>query len=97
MINRREFISAVGAAGLVSSTASAREPLIKPPRLRPGDKVGLVSPATAAFGTEATTIWIDALESIGFEVVLGENYYDRHGYFAGVDAARASDINAFFS
>lgn len=96
MINRREFISAVGAAGIVSTTAGAREPLIKPPRLRPGDKVGLVSPATAAFGTEATTIWVDALESIGFEVELGENYYDRHGYFAGVDEARASDINAFF-
>jgi muramoyltetrapeptide carboxypeptidase len=55
-----------------------------------------VSPATAAFETEPTKIWIDALESLGFEVVLGDNYYERHGYFAGEDAARASDINAFF-
>lgn len=96
MINRREFISAVGAASLASTTVRADEPLIKPPRLRPGDRVGLVSPATAAFETEPTKIWVDALETLGFEVILGDNYYDRHGYFAGEDAARASDINAFF-
>ncbi len=97
MINRREFISAVGAASLVSTSSRAVETLTKPPRVRPGDKVGLVSPATAAFETEPTKIWIDALESLGFEVVLGDNYYERHGYFAGEDAARASDINKFFA
>ena len=50
MINRREFISAVGAAGIASSApaSAATLPLIKPRRVRPGDKVGLVSPATAA-------------------------------------------------
>lgn len=97
MINRREFISAIGAASLVSAPAPANERLIKPPRVRPGDRVGLVSPATAAFETEPTKIWIDALESLGLEVVLGANYYGRHGYFAGEDRMRASDINAFFS
>jgi len=96
MINRREFISTVGALSLISTSVRADENLIKPPRLRSGDRVGLVSPATAAFETESTKIWIDALESMGFEVVLGDNYYDRHGYFAGEDAARADDINAFF-
>jgi muramoyltetrapeptide carboxypeptidase len=98
MINRREFLSAVGAAGLATATspASAKEVLIKPPRVRPGDRVGLVSPATAAFGTESTRIWVDALESLGLEVILGDHYFDQHGYFAGEDEARASDINAFF-
>jgi muramoyltetrapeptide carboxypeptidase len=98
MINRREFMSAVGAAGLVSASIPGRtsETLIKPPRVRTGDRVGLVSPATAAFETGQTTIWAEALESLGLEVVLGENYYGQHGYFAGEDAARASDINAFF-
>jgi len=96
MINRREFLSAVGAASIVPSTGSAAAPLVKPPRVRPGDRVGLVSPATAAFETEGTKIWVDALESLGLEVVLGDHYFDRHGYFAGDDEARASDINAFF-
>lgn len=97
MINRREFISAVGAVSLAPATTDAALPLIKPARVRPGDRVGLVSPATAAFETEPTKIWIDALESMGLEVILGDNYYARHGYFAGEDEARASDINAFFA
>ena len=97
MINRREFISAVGAASLTPVKVEASLPLIKPPRVRPGDRVGLVSPATAAFETEPTRIWIDALESLSLEVILGDNYYARHGYFAGEDEARASDINAFFA
>jgi muramoyltetrapeptide carboxypeptidase len=96
MINRREFISAVGAVSLAPTSARAQVPLIKPPRIRPGDTVGLVSPATAAFETEGTKIWVDALESLGLEVMLGEHYFDRHGYFAGDDQARADDINAFF-
>lgn len=96
-INRREFISAVGAVSLAPPIVGAEHPLIKPPRLRPGDRVGLVSPATAAFETEQTKIWVDALESLGFEVVLGDNYYDRHGYFAGEDDARAGDINQLFA
>jgi muramoyltetrapeptide carboxypeptidase len=97
MINRREFISAVGAVSLAPTAPAAEIPLIKPPRIRPGDRVGLVSPATAAWETEGTKIWIDALESLGLEVILGDNYYGRHGYFAGDDEARASDINAFFA
>jgi len=96
MINRREFISAVGALGIAGRSANAATAVVKPPRVRTGDRVGLVSPATAAFETEQTKIWVDALESLGLEVVLGDHYFDRHGYFAGNDAARASDINAFF-
>lgn len=96
MINRREFISAVGALSLAPKPVAAEQSLIKPPRVRPGDAVGLVSPATAAWETEQTKIWVDALESLGLEVVLGDNYFERHGYFAGDDEARASDINAMF-
>jgi muramoyltetrapeptide carboxypeptidase len=95
MIDRRDFIFAAAASGLAFA-ANGRERLIKPPRVRPGDKVGLVNPATAAFDTQTIEIMVDALESLGLEVELGANYYDRHGYFAGVDEARASDINGFY-
>lgn len=97
MLNRREFISAVGAVSLATPVVRAQSQIIKPPRLHPGDRVGLVSPATAAFETEQTRIWVDALESLGFEVVLGDNYFKRHGYFAGEDKTRASDINQLFA
>jgi len=95
MINRRQFISTVGALGLSSSTY-AQNSLIKPERIRPGDRVGLVNPATAAFESEPIEIMTDALESLGLDVVLGNNYYNRHGYFAGTDADRASDLNTLF-
>lgn len=96
MINRREFLTAAAAAGLHGS-AFAQRGLIKPDRLRPGDTVGLVSPATAAFETQPIEILQEALESLGFHVRLGENFYGRHGYFAGEDEARANDVNTFFA
>ena len=95
LIDRRQFVSSLAAYSLIANSAAA-EQLIKPERLRPGDKVGLVRPATAAFVKEPVEIMVDALESMGFEVVLGENYFDRHGYLGGIDADRAADINHFF-
>lgn len=95
MIDRRQFLAAAGAMGLMGAVG-AQQRLIKPPRVATGDKVGLVSPATAAFETMPIEIMVESLETFGFEVQLGENFYDRHGYLAGRDEARASDINAFF-
>ncbi|NOX68346.1 MAG: LD-carboxypeptidase [Gammaproteobacteria bacterium] len=95
MLDRREFIGAIGVSGLaLNAVAGGR--IVKPERIRPGDKVGLVNPATAAFETQPIEIMVEALESLGLHVELGDNYYDRHGYFAGDDDARASDINTFF-
>ncbi|MDX1480381.1 MAG: LD-carboxypeptidase [Woeseiaceae bacterium] len=94
-MDRRQFLASTVAAGL-SAAAFSQPGLIKPPRVRRGDKVGLVSPATAAFERAPESIRMDALEALGLEVVPGEHYFDRYGYFAGEDEARASDINAFF-
>ncbi len=96
MLDRRQFIAASTALA-VTGTAQGQRGLLKPPRVRPGDRVGLVSPATAAFETAPIEIMQEALESLGLSVVLGDNFYARHGYFAGEDRARADDINAFFA
>ena len=94
-MDRRQFVIATAAAGLAPA-AFSQAALTRPPRLRRGDKVGLASPATAAFRREPEAIRKEALEALGFEVVYGEHYFDRFGYFGGEDEARASDINAFF-
>jgi len=95
MLDRREFMAAIGISGLaLNAIAGGR--IVKPERVRPGDKVGLVNPATAAFETQPIEIMVEALESLGLQVELGKNYYDRHGYFAGDDETRASDLNEFF-
>ena len=98
-ITRRTALGLLGAAVSVPPGASgAREQrLIRPPRIRPGDVFGLVSPATAAFETDPTEIFADAFRAVGLEPRLGSNYYRRRGYFAGSDAERAADIMEFFA
>jgi muramoyltetrapeptide carboxypeptidase len=90
----------LGSVGAVTLGAAARveaAPLIKPPRLQPGDTIGLVNPATAAFETMPIDILNESLEALGLRVVHGESYFDRRGYFAGTDEDRAADINRFFA
>ncbi|QDV06676.1 putative murein peptide carboxypeptidase [Planctomycetes bacterium Poly30] len=73
----------------------AAKRLIRPAGLKPGDRVGLVNPATAAFDTISIDIAQDALRSLGLVPVLSEHYFDRRGYFAGTDEHRAADIMRF--
>ncbi|MEM9384342.1 MAG: LD-carboxypeptidase [Pseudomonadota bacterium] len=99
-MQRRQFLATAASAlawASVGAVTPPRRPLIKAPPLRVGDRVGLVNPATAAFKRAPIEIMQEALESLGLEVVLGEHFYDRLGYFAGEDEARASDINGFFA
>ncbi|MFZ8984735.1 MAG: S66 peptidase family protein [Steroidobacteraceae bacterium] len=98
MIRRRDFLAALAAAGLARpGIAAMGSSLIRPPRVRPGDKIVLVSPATAAFETQPMEIMADAFRTLDLEVTLGGNFYQRYGYFAGTDAERAADINAAFA
>lgn len=99
MHRRQLLFSTIAALASASTSGTApmpRGPLIKPPRVQVGDRVGLVSPATAAFERYPIEIMREALESLGLEVVFGEHFFDRFGYFAGDDDARAADINSFF-
>jgi muramoyltetrapeptide carboxypeptidase len=97
---RRDFVAGGVAAGLLSlasAPAAKRRPILKPPRLRPGDRVGMINPARAAFRSEPVEIQAEALEAVGLVPVKGENFYKRHGYLAGTDEERAADINTFFA
>lgn len=107
MIDRRSFnrllsFGAVAAALPQASPAAApaRRPspkLVKPRRLKEGDTVGLVLPASAALERDEVAFAREQLEAAGFKVRLGRHVYDKHGYFAGRDADRAADINAMFA
>ncbi|HEY2950915.1 MAG TPA: LD-carboxypeptidase [Micromonosporaceae bacterium] len=69
---------------------------VRPPALRPGDSVMLVSPSgptrpeRVARGVELLTGW-------GLGVTLAPHAYAQEGYLAGGDALRAADLNAAFS
>ncbi|MGW3607865.1 S66 peptidase family protein [Micromonospora sp. NPDC005161] len=70
--------------------------VIRPPALRPGDTVLLVSPSgptspqRVARGVELLTGW-------GLRPVPAPNAYARQGYLAGADELRAADLNAAFA
>ena len=72
-------------------------PLIRPRRLAPGQTIGIVAPSAAPNEPERIRFAIETVESLGFKVRTGPHLYDREGYLAGADAARADDLNAMFA
>ena len=66
----------------------------KPRRLREGDAVAVVAPASSWENRSELLRGVAGLEAWGLEVVLGEHVNDRHGYMAGRDADRAADLHA---
>lgn len=71
-------------------------PVVKPPRLRKGDTVGLVAPAGFISDNhlERST---KNLEELGFRVKYTDRLFARHGYFAGDDETRARDLESMFA
>jgi muramoyltetrapeptide carboxypeptidase len=70
---------------------------IRPRRLAPGQTVGLIAPSSSPNEPEHIRFAIEILESMGFRVRPGAHLFDRDGYLAGADDARASDVNAMFA
>jgi muramoyltetrapeptide carboxypeptidase len=73
---------------------SRDEPARKPRRLREGDLVGVVAPASSWENRSELLRGVAALEAWGLRVKLGPHANDRHGYMAGRDKDRAADLNA---
>lgn len=95
---------ALGATASLPSGAGATRPegwgprleLVRPPRLRPGDTVGLVNPAGATWSPLDVDIVRETFEALGLKVRVGGHVLDRHGYLAGRDQDRADDVNRMF-
>src|SRR5881394_4667621 len=71
--------------------------IVKPPRLRRGEVIGLISPASTPWPAEKIEKGARYLEGLGYRVKLGEHVAARHGYFAGTDAERLNDLNAMLN
>jgi muramoyltetrapeptide carboxypeptidase len=71
--------------------------IIKPPKLKPGDKVGIISPSEPVIYRKKFLRGAETLKKLGFRVVLGKNIFREYGaYMAGRDKERAADLNAMF-
>jgi len=66
---------------------------LKAPRLRRGDCIGIVSPASAPSAQEKIDKGVRYLEGLGYRVKVGRHVMDEHGYLAGSDEHRAEDFN----
>lgn len=65
-------------------------------RLSPGNTIGIVAPANFA-AQEQTEQAIAILENLGYRIKRSPGTAGRWHSFAGTDAVRAADINAFFA
>ena len=70
--------------------------MIFPKKLKPGDRVALVSPASPV-PEERLAPAIAAVEKYGLVPVVYESCRARRGYLSGSDELRASDIMAAFT
>lgn len=105
-VTRRRFVEQLAAvpasmwlfSGEIANQSKPYWPVrnIKPPRLRAGDTVGLISPSGAVYESEPYDIAIEVLEALGLEVKLGQHLFDRYGHLGGKDEDRAEEINLMF-
>lgn len=71
--------------------------LILPPKLSPGDTLGIIAPASAPPDPKAVDRAVDVLKHLGFRIKLAPNVHKHHGFLAGTDRERASDLMRMFT
>jgi muramoyltetrapeptide carboxypeptidase len=64
------------------------------PRLKPASRIALVAPAGPLLDADDLQRARELCRALGHEPVPGAHVRDRHGYLAGSDDARVSDLNA---
>jgi muramoyltetrapeptide carboxypeptidase len=103
---RRDFLKTAGMASLGIPLLAMRPAernarpeipaLIKPPALKYGDTIAITSPAGAVWDSKQVDGFCSILHKLGFKTINGQTLTERYGYFAGTDALRANELNAFF-
>lgn len=106
-MERRKFIHAsgvvVGASLINNSNLMAKVPLnsstnglAKPPKLKKGDTIGLITPGSAVSRAAFEKAQAN-MESLGFKVKYSENMRVKKGFLAGTDKQRLDDLHNMFS
>lgn len=91
--------AAIAAAltGTVTPGWSAEHAVTRPARLRQGQRIGIIAPASSVPEFDQITMAGEIITSLGFEPVEGKNLHARTHYLAGDDRGRAADVNAMFA
>jgi muramoyltetrapeptide carboxypeptidase len=83
--------------GLHPQAAKEYMNTLKPKRLRKGDTIGLVTPASPVADSARIERGVRYLETLGYRVEVGKNVGRVHGYLAGTDDERLDDLHGFFA
>ena len=105
-MKRRNFIKTISAATIAASVSptstsdiveikSEGKSLIKPGRLKKGDRIALVTPGSYITEEEKQES-IDNLRNLGFNVDYSDRLMQKNGYFSATDEERAMDLNEMF-
>lgn len=70
---------------------------IKPPALKKGDLIGLISPASSPDDLSRIEKSVKYFENLGYKVLVGKNVGKFRGYLAGTDEERLEDLHSMFS
>jgi muramoyltetrapeptide carboxypeptidase len=70
--------------------------IIKPKKLKKGDLIGIISPASSPSDLSRIDRGVMYLESIGYKVEVGKNVGKFYGYLAGKDEERLEDLHYMF-
>ncbi|MFA9557559.1 LD-carboxypeptidase [Evansella sp. AB-rgal1] len=69
--------------------------IVKPAKLQKGDHVAVIAPASSP-DVELAKKAIRFLEQLGLEVHVGDSLQHKHGYLAGTDRQRLSELHQAF-
>jgi len=67
-------------------------PTIQPPRLKAGDTIAIVAPASTIEQRGGLARGVATLESMGFQVRFDDRIFESSRYLAGDDASRAEEL-----
>ena len=70
--------------------------LIKPEKLKKGEVIGIISPASSPLDPSKLASGVKYLEKLGYRVEIGKNVGKVNGYLAGTDQERTDDLNSMF-
>jgi muramoyltetrapeptide carboxypeptidase len=90
-------LMAASAVAAPAPTAVTPVKRAKAARLRPGDTVGLIEPASASSEAFDITLVEEAVVAMGLKPKRGKHVLDQFGYLAGQDKDRAADLTAMFA
>jgi muramoyltetrapeptide carboxypeptidase len=98
MMDRRMILGSMGGAMAALAFPQAAWPQTAlPPRLKQGDTVGLIAPASSDDRPEHLEAAQETVRGMGLVPKVGRHASDIWGYFSGTDKDRADDIHAMFA